>query len=70
MKNIPQYHDSDETIRYVMKKIWEYNKLLYKRGKVERIQANQVWNQAVSFLVFEEYINEDEIIARDMKFKY
>ena len=70
MKNIPQYQDSDETIRYVMKKIWEYNKLLYKRGKVERIQANQVWNQAVSFLVFEEYINEDEIIARDMKFKY
>ena len=70
MQNLPKYEDSDETIRFVMKKIWEYNKMLYQAKKIERIQANQVWNQAVSFLVFEGYISEDEIISRDMRFKY
>lgn len=70
MHNLPKYEDSDETIRFVMKKIWEYNKMLYQAKKIERIQANQVWNQAVSFLVFEGYISEDEIISRDMRFKY
>jgi len=70
MKDLPKYDDSDETIRYVMKQIVIYNKRLYKEGKVETLMFNQLWNKAVSFLVFEEYIDEDEIISRDPKFKY
>lgn len=52
--------DSNDLVKYIKKKIWEYKKDQYKKKALTSVRVGAIRDQAISFLVFNDYITIDE----------
>ena len=58
---------SDQLISKCMVAIWEYKKMKHSQGKVKTIRVASVQDQATSWLVFNDYISCDEVVAMTIR---
>ena len=58
---------TDELIRRTMIEIWNYKKMKHSQGKVKTIRVASVQDQAISWLVFNNYISTDEIVSMTIR---
>ena len=58
---------SVELIRRCMVSIWAFKKAQYSKGKCRSIRVGSVQDQAISWLVFNNYISEDEIVSMTIR---
>lgn len=61
-ENIKPEQDTKALIRQTMKYIWKWKKKAYKKGTCSSVRVASVKDNAISFLYFNGYITEDEII--------
>lgn len=58
---------TEQLIRRCMVSIWKFKKGKFKQGKIKSIRVASVQDQAISWLVFNDYITEDEIVNMTIK---
>lgn len=58
---------SVELIRRCMVSIWAFKKAQHSKGKCRSIRVGSVQDQAMSWLVFNNYISEDEIVSMTIR---
>ena len=54
--------NSEDLIKRCMKNIWSFKKMKYDLGRCKTIRVASIQDQAISWLVFNNYISEDEIV--------
>lgn len=52
--------DVNDLVKFVKHQIWKFKKEQYKKGAISSVRVGAIKDQAISFLVFEEYINIEE----------
>ena len=58
---------SVELIRRCMVSIWAFKKAQHGKGRCKTIRVGSVQDQAISWLVFNNYISEDEIVSMTIR---
>ena len=58
---------TDQLIHRTMVELWNYKKMKHSQGKVKTIRVGSVQDQAISWLVFNNYITTDEIVSMTIK---
>lgn len=59
--------NSEQLIHRAMVCIWQFKKMQYDLGRCKSIRVSSVKDQAVSWLVFNHYISEEEIVSMTLK---
>jgi len=59
-KMISKTGDANSLVKYIIHEIWRYKKEQYKKGTINSVRVGAIRDQAISFLVFEDYITIEE----------
>ena len=63
LNQLGDYAYADEKIKKTMELIWKYKTIMYQKGHLKSVRVATIEDQAISFLVFNNYITSEEIVT-------
>lgn len=63
LNKMGDYAYADEKIKKTMELIWKYKTIMYQKGHLKSVRVATIEDQAISFLVFNNYITSEEIVT-------